>query len=154
MTASLQDAQHVLSAALAAGFRESGAVSLEGLPIVAVRSSGLMLDSIIGCEPENGEPISIVDEAHLVSLVQIANERFQINAQRRERFKAALLRRYHLDPEGSSTLTDSLTETAEQRRARKKQEGLLRQQAMRQTRPERSSNDDDILEPFDNELLS
>lgn len=143
MTASLQDAQYTLSAALDAGFRESGAVSLESLPIVAVRSTGLMLDSVLGYETEDGRLVSLVSEAYLHSLVQLANERFRINAQRIERFRSGLLSRYasNKDLEASQSV-----ETSEQRKERKRREGLLRQQQLRQTMFESQDPEDDNFE--------
>ena len=61
MAATLKHAQPVLAAASAAGFRESGLQSLKNLddadafPIVAVRTSGLALESIIGIRESNGD---------------------------------------------------------------------------------------------------
>lgn len=116
MTATLKHARPVLAAASSAGFRESGLQSLRCLdavgehrrqaadvsPIVAVRSSGLFLESIIGytyCSDDGedaGSPPStmihsLVTEEYLHLLVSIANERFTINSERIERFRTHLL---------------------------------------------------------------
>ncbi|RJE19970.1 tRNA wybutosine-synthesizing protein, partial [Aspergillus sclerotialis] len=106
MTATLHHAQPVLSAASSSGFRESGLQSLNCLqntpdsssPIVAVRASGLALESIIGyCEEDTDhnsspdtEPIirSLVSEEYLQMLIAISNERFAVNSERKERFRA------------------------------------------------------------------
>lgn len=54
MTASLHHAQPILAAAINAGFRESGVQSLKNLsdgnafPMVAVRSAGLRVESLVG----------------------------------------------------------------------------------------------------------
>lgn len=54
MTASLHHAQPILAAAINAGFRESGVQSLKNLddvnafPMVAIRSAGLALESVVG----------------------------------------------------------------------------------------------------------
>jgi len=130
MTASLKHAQPVLLAASNAGFRESGLQSLRcldyegdntkvpsrtdgGFPIVAVRSSGLALESVIGyCEtaeeisyldsgrknnelssdePDSFTIRSLVTEEYLGLLVSIANERFEENKRRIARFRTNLI---------------------------------------------------------------
>lgn len=102
MTAILSHAQPVLAAASASGFRESGLQSLrclegdEGLsPIVAVRSSGLSLESAIGYCDDNDidEPVvrGLVTEEYLEMLVAMSNERLTVNAGRRGRSQASLL---------------------------------------------------------------
>lgn len=106
MTASKEHAHVVLAAAQSSGFRESGATSLprSNQPhlqsvMVAVRSTGLLLDSIIGFCQENAEDIgtettpgisSIVNEAHLRTLVKLSNDRFVENEKRIDRFRKAL----------------------------------------------------------------
>ncbi|KAJ6095273.1 hypothetical protein N7486_006019 [Penicillium sp. IBT 16267x] len=100
MTATLHQAQPVLAVAAASGFRESGLQGLRCLegeegpsPIVAVRSSGLSLESVIGYfddeHDSTAEPVvrSVVTEEYLEMLVMMANERFAVNAERRERFR-------------------------------------------------------------------
>ena len=106
LCASLQHAQGVLVAAVNAGFRESGVASLKNLddpnalPVVAVRTAGLALSSIVACKDEqspvengqtNGEPlVPLVDERYLRILVDEANRRFGVNEARIERFHSAL----------------------------------------------------------------
>ena len=107
LTASTKHAHRVLVAAQASGFRESGATSLpkskepvQQSVMVAVRTSGLLLDSVIGYLQERRESdssgeheletISIVDEAYLQTLVDLANVRFEENEKRRDRFREAL----------------------------------------------------------------
>ena len=76
----------ILSAALQAGFRESGALNLSPSsqgstnPMVGVRSMGLSLESIIGHLGANGEEICIVPESYLHGLLSVANERFIENS--------------------------------------------------------------------------
>jgi len=134
LTASLEDCQRVLTAALSAGFRESGALSLtpaksgEVNPMVAVRSTGYSYDSIIGYHNDDEENIALVDDYYLQTMVNVANERFQINTERIARFRAALLQQYHPQPiEGS----EGEWENAEVRKQRKRAEGLARQQALK-----------------------
>ena len=106
LTASKEHAHTVLAAAQSSGFRESGATSLSRSNephlqsvIVAVRTSGLLLDSIIGyCQEKakgthsetSSEISSIVDEAYLRTLVKLSNDRFVENTKRINRFRKAL----------------------------------------------------------------
>ncbi|KAH7361257.1 methyltransferase TYW3-domain-containing protein [Pyrenochaeta sp. MPI-SDFR-AT-0127] len=154
LSSSLDHAQRILTAALAAGFRESGAVSLSSTksgeinPMVAVRSTGFSFDSIIGYHNEDGRNIPLVDESYLRILMCIANERFKINVERITRFRAALIASYQ--PQ-SSIATGALVpdwEDGEARKRRKREEGLARQQALQakdaqnsHARAELSSND-------------
>ncbi|TVY26990.1 tRNA wybutosine-synthesizing protein 3-like protein [Lachnellula hyalina] len=97
LTSSLQQAQNVLSAALQAGFRESGALNLvaageQATPMVGVRSMGLALESIIGYE-EGGSGICMVPEAQLGMLLRVGNERFVENGRRIARFRGLLKER-------------------------------------------------------------
>lgn len=125
LCASLSHAQKVLGAALGAGFRESGAVSLgasktgESNPMVAVRSTGYSLDSIIGYQDAQGRNTALVDDAYLRTLTRIANDRFKINVERIDRFRSAL-----------TSTSETQWEDAESRKRRKKEEGLARQQAV------------------------
>jgi tRNA wybutosine-synthesizing protein 3 len=141
LSASIDDAQHVLNSALAAGFRESGAVSLgsikgESNPIVAVRSAGYSFDSIIGYQDENGDNIALVDEKYLRTLVCIANERFSINFDRITRFRNALL---ETQKHGTSYPPD--WEDADARKQRKREEGLARQQTLRNKEPQHTQDE-------------
>ncbi|KAL1970337.1 hypothetical protein VTN77DRAFT_5497 [Rasamsonia byssochlamydoides] len=178
MAATLKHAQPVLSAASSAGFRESGLQSLRCLdfmndrpdqqmttvsdaaasPIVAVRSSGLSLESIIGyCEedPNNDgddhdssdePPVfrSLVTEEYLQMLVALANERFVVNNERVERFRTRLLELCSESLSSPSQTTTTTTapkhkgkkkppdwEDAQARRERKRAEGLQMQKEAR-----------------------
>lgn len=145
MAATLPAAGPVLTAASAAGFRESGLQSLRCLcyataaivnssgggaatddeavdasacPVVAVRSAGLALESVIGyverrlvpgsssgggntttnkqgtaeTETEVDFPRSLVSESYLRLLLDAANARFARNEERKARFRDRLLR--------------------------------------------------------------
>ena len=132
----MDHAQGVLTAALAAGFRESGAVSLgsaktvESNPMVAVRSAGYSFDSIVGYQDVDGRNVALVDERYLRTLVNIANERFNINFDRISRFRKALLKTS--EPKLSTATGGSKPdwEDADARKRRKREEGLARQQAL------------------------
>ncbi|KAH1487669.1 hypothetical protein LV164_005265 [Aspergillus fumigatus] len=147
MAATLHHAHPVLSAAATSGFRESGLQSLRCLegengpsPIVAVRSAGLSLESVIGyCESSDEEddttskePVirSLVTEEYLQMLVAISNERFLINAERKERFRTSLLKLCSTEqlcgPKTRSKAKHEGWEDPAARRERKRTEGLMR----------------------------
>lgn len=157
MTATLHHAHPVLASATHAGFRESGLQSLRCLevlhssgpdqhssstdhashsPIVAVRSAGLALESVIGyCEYNNddSEPLmrSLVTEEYLRMLVALANERFEANKERVERFRSRLLDLFEMGPNAASNPArrkkPSDWENPQVRKERKRLEGLKRQ---------------------------
>jgi tRNA wybutosine-synthesizing protein 3 len=139
LTASTAYAQRTITAALSAGFRESGAMSLSAAkggdsnPMVAVRSTGYSFDSIIGYQDGSGGNIALVDEKYLQTLLAIANDRFRINTERIARFRKALMKIFN-----SSALTTGKTkksewEDADTRRQRKREEGLARRKALQAT---------------------
>ena len=134
LTASLEDSQRVITAAIGAGFRESGAVSLNSSkigelnPMVAVRSTGYSFDAIIGYQDENGDNIALVGETYLRVLVGIANERFEINNNRIARFRSGLLEQYSESKIAPAVKPD--WEDSDVRRQRKREEGLARQRAL------------------------
>lgn len=151
LSASMDHAQGVLTAALAAGFRESGAVSLgsaktaESNPIVAVRSAGYSFDSIVGYQDVDGRNVALVDERYLRTLVNIANERFNINFDRISRFRKALLETY--EPTATNGSKPDWEDT-DARKRRKREEGLARQQAL-QTQVSREDNNSSAPENID-----
>ena len=61
--------------------------------MVAVRSTGMALDSIIGFQAEstNHKITPMVSEDYIATLIGVANSRFQINEERKARFRGALL---------------------------------------------------------------
>jgi tRNA wybutosine-synthesizing protein 3 len=138
-TASLEQAQTVLSAALQAGFRESGALNLvssgsePATPIVGIRSMGLALESIVGFEYE-GKPICMLPGYQIRNLLQVGNERFKENTKRIERFRTLLkeLSQAGGDVGAKRKAADGGEwEDAEARRARKRAEGLKKAQKVR-----------------------
>ena len=133
---SLVEAQKVLSAAQQAGFRESGIGSVQGqdgVVMVAIRTMGLSFDNIVGVlhgdtKRESGVeecPRLLVDEDYLRVLVQLSNEKFKVNADRTQKFRALLAGRY-------ATKVDEEWEDATVRRERKRAEGLRRKAALAQ----------------------
>ncbi|KAI0440275.1 methyltransferase TYW3-domain-containing protein [Xylaria telfairii] len=127
LTASLEHAQLLLRAGLQAGFRESGAINLTSTmadpvtPMVALRSMGLSFESLIGVQ-EDGLTKCTVSDDYLHSLLHIANERFEENRKRIERFRAAVLEASHPPKRKDGTEW----EDAQARRERKRTEGLRR----------------------------
>ena len=139
LTASPRHAQLILRCGLQAGFRESGAINLippttathdasaaAATPIVAIRSMGLGMESLIGRET-NGTKHCTVSAEYLRGLLKIANERFAENTRRISRFRAYLKeatageRRKTRKGDGGGEW-----ESAEVRRERKRLEGLKR----------------------------
>ena len=142
MTASLRHAQPILAAAINAGFRESGIQSLKNLedpnafPMVAIRTAGLAFESLIGVIPsrtldENeGDEVEehvtkIVTEVYLELLVSIANERFEVNAERMRRFEQDLFKR-------QEDLGD-MWEDSKSRQQRKRAEGLEQRRTLQKS---------------------
>ena len=144
MAASLHHAQPVLAAAINAGFRESGVQSLKNLddtnsfPMIAIRSSGLALESVVGAcinEKEgNAERAvnSIVSEEYLELLVKLANERFKTNTMRMKRFEMGAL--------GKETKGNIEWEDSTARKERKRAEGLDRRKNLHRDTPERDNH--------------
>ncbi|KAK4569582.1 hypothetical protein LTR86_003345 [Recurvomyces mirabilis] len=111
LTSSLEPAQRIMSAAMSAGFRESGINSIlpntspqqstPATPMVGVRSSGLAFDCIVGFsdtaigdgDDSAGDTIvkPMVTEDYLRTLITVANQRFRTNVERTGRFRKALL---------------------------------------------------------------
>ncbi|KAF8864624.1 hypothetical protein BDZ45DRAFT_568245, partial [Acephala macrosclerotiorum] len=137
LTASLQHAQKVLSAALQAGFRESGALNLiasgaePATPVVGIRTMGLTLESVIGLE-RDGVEICMIPEWQLQNLVEISNQRFVENTKRIERFRVLLK---EMGAEVAKKQGENGDwEDAQARKERKRAEGLERAKALKQNR--------------------
>ncbi|KAK1768864.1 DUF207 domain-containing protein [Phialemonium atrogriseum] len=151
LTASPSHAQLVLKCGLQAGYRESGAINLlEGKldaenanPMVAIRSMGLSLESLIGVESD-GRRRCIVSLEYLKMLVQIANERFGENEKRIERFWTAL--QAALDGQKAESREEPRLER-DVRRETKKAEGLRRQEELGKERQRPPDEAEILLEP-------
>lgn len=139
LTASPQHAQVILRCGLQAGFRESGAINLlptsssstsTATPIVAIRSMGLGLESLIGTET-NGIKHCTVSGEYLKALINIANERFVENARRIERFRSLLKAEVEKGEAGTFKGKGPTWEDAEVRKERKRAEGLKRAEDVR-----------------------
>lgn len=149
LAASPQHAQVILRCGLQAGFRESGALNLvpasssssasAATPIVAIRSMGLGLESLIGTET-NGTKHCTVSGEYLKALINIANERFVENARRIERFRSLL--KAAVDKEGASKGKGAEWEDAETRKERKRAEGLRRADEVRRLKQQLKGTQD------------
>jgi tRNA wybutosine-synthesizing protein 3 len=102
--------------------------------MVAVRSTGLALDSVIGWLDVDGEGVCILPDTYLKGLLTVANERFEENSKRITRFCDLLLGSAETpsDMEARKKLKASDWEDASVRRERKRAEGLKRSQELRQ----------------------
>ncbi|QSZ34631.1 hypothetical protein DSL72_007485 [Monilinia vaccinii-corymbosi] len=141
LTASLEVAQQVLSAALQAGFRESGALNLvsttseTATPMVGIRCMGLTLESLVGVyHAVSGEGVCLVSEGQLGTLMRIANERFEENTRRIERFRGLL--RAAMDPVERRRVGENGEdwEDAQARKERKRAEGLRRARELKEAK--------------------
>ncbi|KAL4904695.1 hypothetical protein BDW74DRAFT_27828 [Aspergillus multicolor] len=139
MAATLHDAQPVLAAASSSGFRESGLQGLRCLvegengpsPIVAVRSAGLALESVVGYYDDGSDIVrSLVTEEYLQMLVTMANERFSVNTERKQRFRTALLNNYTSESMQAKGKTKSGSEDPQKRKERMRAEGLARKKML------------------------
>jgi tRNA wybutosine-synthesizing protein 3 len=99
--------------------------------MVAVRSAGYSFDSIIGHQDETGRNVMMVNERHLETLVAIANDRFKINLERITRFRSALLDIFKPSDSSTNGSSTPVWEDADARKQRKREEGLARQQALK-----------------------
>ncbi len=138
MTASLHHAKPLLSAAINSGFRESGVQSLKNLddpkacPMVAIRTAGLGLEAIIasvaGCS-KNGphDFLQLVTKEYYTMLLKIANERFEANQLRIEKFRISLRETMRL--EAQKLQYNEKWESSEARRRRKQEQGLRAKKA-------------------------
>ncbi|KAF2209245.1 hypothetical protein CERZMDRAFT_100450 [Cercospora zeae-maydis SCOH1-5] len=143
LTSSLARAQHCHSAAMSAGFRESGIVGVTGsepTPHVAVRTQGLALESIIAYQDSTGTIRPMVPEQYLHTLLNLANQRFTANAQRKRRFAQNLLQCKHEDRRQGDT---GEWEPADVRRERKRAEGLKRKEELKKQRQPSSAEQED-----------
>ncbi|KAK4634800.1 tRNA wybutosine-synthesizing protein 3 [Fulvia fulva] len=155
LTSSAVNAQTAYAAAYNSGFRESGIWSITGTdptPYVAVRTQGLALESVVAYVDSNGTIKPMVTEQYLRSMLEVANERFASNAQRKERFRHAFL------STTSSRTSPPNWEPTDVRNARKRAEGLKRKEELEKQKSIAGANavvvdpatmDDDELFPLD-----
>lgn len=118
------------------------------MPMVAIRSMGLSLESLVGHQDLDGQRRRIVSAGYFKMLLQISNERFVENTKRIERFRTAF-NEAALDPNASG-IPKKLNpegkewEDAAARRERLRAEGLKRKAALQAEKTESSSQDIDV----------
>jgi tRNA wybutosine-synthesizing protein 3 len=143
LTGSSLHAHNILSAALQAGFRESGALNLlpssqeSATPMVAIRSMGLSLESVIGYIDATGQAICCVPHGYLHSLRTISEDRFAENTKRINRFRTLLketISQESLDGPLKKNPNGEEWEDANVRRERKKAEGIARAEELRKAK--------------------
>ena len=107
-------------------------------PMVAVRSTGLALDCVIGRLGPHCEAISIVSDTYLEGLLAVANDRFGENTRRITRFHDLLLGSTSIpaDIESGKKTRGSEWEDASVRRERKRAEGLKKSQELKEHKGE------------------
>ena len=133
LCATLRHAKPLLTAAINAGFRESGVQSLRALDdpdagvMLAIRTAGVGFTSTVGFVDKQGDVVRIVSDEYLEMCVRVVNDRFAANMDRRGRLEDELKKvmAAEFTPNGQG-------ESKEERRQWKKEEGLRRQQAERQ----------------------
>lgn len=111
-------------------------------PIVAVRSMGLALESLVGFEAD-GRQVCTVSAESLRTLLEISNDRFRVNEERIARFREVLLQSTSTDAGPKGPDGDKEWEDAEVRKERKRAEGLRRKEMLR------GNKDDPIADPED-----
>ncbi|KAK9366328.1 tRNA wybutosine-synthesizing protein [Lipomyces kononenkoae] len=123
LCANSEIARQLMGIAIAAGFRESG---YNG-NIVAVRCS-LRIDAPVGYLSPSGESIvPLVDDNYLKTLMQMSIERYMENRRRTDRFFESLKKSFNLGDANKSV------ESKEERRIRKREEGLRKQRDLGRT---------------------
>lgn len=103
------------------------------MPMVAIRSMGLGFESLVGVEVDGRRTCTVSDQ-YLQTQAELANERFDENTKRMERFRQALKSGSPRAAKTSHTGEDREDPAA--RRERKRAEGLARG-AQLQRGPER-----------------
>lgn len=103
--------------------------------MVAVRSMGLALESLVGYH-SRGEEVCTVTSLELQDLVEISNERFEENEKRIARFRDLLkkLSSHEADDGKRKGQEGEGWEDAAARRERKKAEGLARSEQLSKAR--------------------
>ncbi|KAF7846527.1 hypothetical protein BT93_L4197 [Corymbia citriodora subsp. variegata] len=130
LCATLRDAKPLLTAAINAGFRESGVQSLKALDdanagvMLGIRTAGIAFESVVGhvVEHADGEEgyVSVLNEKVLRLLLDVANARFEYNVERRERLRGELRKFAEINAKNGEWEDENI------RREKKRAEGLRR----------------------------
>lgn len=111
--------------------------------MVAVRSMGLALESLVGFYAD-GRQMCSVSEVSLRTLLEISNDRFRANAARIRRFRELLIQL--TSDEAGPKRRDGTEEweDAKDRKERKRTEGLRRKEMLKDTKEHPIVEPDDI----------
>ncbi|KAK5175234.1 uncharacterized protein LTR77_000371 [Saxophila tyrrhenica] len=129
LTSSHAEAQTALTAAVTSGFRESGISGLTDtkgqptLPMVAVRTSGLAFDTTVGFLSD-GKVLLMVPETYLYNQLKWANYHFQMNEERKARFRHNFL--------AATSTTSKSTTTQGERKSKPLSEKQRRKEARKE----------------------
>ncbi len=118
--------------------------------MVAVRSMGLALESVIGRLAADGEGVCVVANSYLEDLLGVCNDRFKENSKRITRFRdllrTSIMTSAHV--EAKVQKNEEAWEDAILRRQRKRAEGLKRSKELKQqmaAEPRNGDPADEIL---------
>lgn len=151
----VQAASRLLHIATAAGYRESGiSVSSVGTPqekvLVAIRTTAIRADVPLASydgENQSIRPFGLTRE-YFLNLLQIINDKFEKNQLRKQKLLTSL-------NEVHARQTTTPSETKDQRRARKREEGLKLQATKSEIQHNTTHNErgDEILDDMSLEYL-
>jgi tRNA wybutosine-synthesizing protein 3 len=111
--------------------------------MVAVRSMGLALESLVGFH-DGGKEVCSVPEGALRTLLEISNERFQVNSARITRFRELLMSSMSAQAGPKRREDGEEWEDAQERKERKRAEGLMRRGLLKGTREDPIGDPEDI----------
>lgn len=132
MTNTLELAHHILKIALSCGYRESGIMNPALPTTLAIRTTGISFDCIIGHYDASSRKVcQTVDDAYLGMLVSVANSRFNENEKRRDSFSRAMLSLLD-EAVNNNLVSHPELEDSETRKKRMKSEGLQRRSKLKE----------------------
>jgi tRNA wybutosine-synthesizing protein 3 len=103
--------------------------------MVAIRSMGLGMESIVGYLDEDDDAVCFVPDSTLLGLITISTERFQENDSRRARFCNGMLNGLSAsqgEPMTKQGKDGAVWEDAQARKERMRREGLERSKALKE----------------------
>ncbi|KAF7726966.1 hypothetical protein EC973_008161 [Apophysomyces ossiformis] len=134
--ASSQDtSMRLTSLAYQAGYQNSGMTPSRSRHMLAIRSTHKLDTPIAYVDPVTGKICCLVNPGYLRLLMDMSNEKFRQNMDRMKAFEIMM------QAEVDSVTSKTHEETKEERRQRKKKEGIARQQAMAQSTKDKSLED-------------
>ncbi|KAG0165334.1 hypothetical protein DFQ28_008935 [Apophysomyces sp. BC1034] len=139
--ASSQDtSMRLTSLAYQAGYQNSGMTPSRSRHMLAIRSTHKLDTPIAYVDPETNKIHCLVKPAYLRLLVEMSNEKFKQNMDRMKAFESMM------QAEVDHTMAKTCEETKEERRERKKREGIARQQAMTPSEKKEQGLEGDLID--------